>query len=159
MYFNEMFKTGVSHLMSVDCQTGIEYNIWGISKLTNVIIDKFNNRYPSFHNQAGDMGQHELIYDINQLKNQYERPRVLKPREYSEMEEFFQGVINWWIRRERKSPLSIKRYIALARRMANHPIFPVNWLEPDKERMADQLVAYFDYVEEYEGATPHRLRN
>lgn len=83
------------------------------------------------------------ILDVEQLTN----PNLLHPSDFETQEELFNAIKHWWIFKYRKKEKTINDRLRYARKMAKHPIFPVNWLEFDPVQIINYLEhrEYIDY--------------
>ncbi len=71
------------------------------------------------------------------------RPRIINPEDYKTVDELLDACEVWWIYRKRNRRTTWRKYRNLLKDMADHPIFPVNFFNPNP----DQVVAYLDLKE------------
>jgi integrase len=106
------------------------------------------------HQDVEEMGEQGYVkgkLDVEKLKNPY----ILAPSEYSTKQELFDAIKQWWIFKRRKNKNTVKKRIPMAKRMSNHPVFPINW----NELNPSQIIAYLEYREYKEGAGKNAIRN
>ena len=109
-------------------------------------------RYPLLDGE--DMGELTYVkqnFNVEKLENPY----ILNPDDYKTQQEMFNAITHWWIFKKRRNEHTVKKRLPIAKRMAKHPIFPVNW----KEIQKNQTIAYLDHREYYENAGKHAIRN
>jgi len=82
--------------------------------------------------------------DVEKLTNPY----ILNPLKYSNFEELTNAIKHHWIYKRRNKPETIQKYIRTMKRMANHPVFPINWFDINP----NQIIAYLEHREYTEEA-------
>lgn len=102
-------------------------------------------------NNSQKKGKVSVNPDYDLEKNyQFENPIKLDPKTATSEQVSFHAE-RW----QRLSKSSIEHRLRCARRMAKHPIYPINFNNPSY----DQFIAYMDYRERYEGASGYALMN
>lgn len=101
-----------------------------------------------------------LTYDVEKKFNveKFKNPYILNPADYETQQEFFDAIEHWWIFRYRKKERTIKDRVRYAKKMSEHPLFPINW----KELNPNQIIAYLEnkeYNEYPDGKGKHQIRN
>lgn len=96
----------------------------------------------------------ELGYEIKQ-KFEFEKPRIIDPTQYDNIDDLYKAVKRHWIRRLRNKEVTINKRIRRAKAMSKHLVFPIDFFDLNP----DQVVAHLDYREEIENATPDSIRN
>jgi len=74
----------------------------------------------------------------------YKKPRKVNPKDHQTVDELLSAVRFWWLKRYRKADSTWRKYRGALKRMAEHPIFPVDLFDPNP----DQVVAQLDYIED-----------
>ena len=94
-----------------------------------------------------EMGEHDHVkqnHDVEKLTNPY----IIDPAKYNTFEELTNAIKHHWIYKRRNKPETIQKYIRIMKRMANHPVFPVNWFDLNP----NQIIAYLEHREYTENA-------
>ena len=95
----------------------------------------------------------DLAYE---LKTRFEQnPNIINPTKYSSVPELFNAVAQHAHRRQRLSSSTIDHRLRCARRMQQHPVFPINFSNLNYE----QFSAYMQYREDIENAEHFALKN
>ena len=80
----------------------------------------------------------------------------INPDDYETQEELFEAIKYWWIHKYRKKESTIIQRLRDARRMARHPIFPIDFKKFDP----NQIIAYLEYREKELGEKgKHQIKN
>ena len=82
----------------------------------------------------------------------------INPDDYQTQEELFEAVRYWWIYKYRKKESTIKQRLRDAKRMSEHPVFPVDWKRFDP----NQIIAYLEYREYHDFKNEygkHQIKN
>ncbi len=101
-----------------------------------------------------DMGDQDYVNKESNVE-QFKNPYILKPDEYKNQEELFNAIKYWWIHKKRKSENTVKKRIAIAKRMNKHPVFPIDL----KQLNPNQIIAYLEHREYTENAGKCAIRN
>lgn len=130
-----------------------QQNAWGgdIQKGSNTFQYRgLNNRECKPRKVDGEaMGEFRNVsINLSDVEKSQYNPYILDPLSNKSYDELFESVEIWWIRRKRRSPNTVKKRIAIAKRLSQHPLFPIDWfhLSPN------QILLYLDYREQVEKA-------
>jgi len=112
-------------------------------------ISDINTTHNELGNGMQDVERTKFL-DVGEVKNPY----IIRPDEYQTQTDLFNAMHDHWLR-IRNMESTILKQLAMAKRMANHHIFPVNWFELNP----NQIIAYLEHREYTEYAGPHAIRN
>jgi len=117
--------------------------------ILNQISQTIENSLP----QNGE-GLVNRTYELKQIFES-ENPRIIKPSDYDSIESLSKAVKNHWINRLYRKESTITKRIRRVRYMANHPVFPIDFLNFNP----DQAILYLDYRYQYEKASSSAIKN
>jgi integrase len=83
--------------------------------------------------------EEKMLSSIEKFYNPY----LLHTEDFNTQEELFKAIKQWWIYRYRKKESTIQDRLRYAKKMSEHPLFPVNWLEFNPI----QIIRYLDHRE------------
>jgi len=119
------------------------------------VLEKICQKHVEYQDPYGkDMRNLRYVkrkLDIEKYKNPY----ILDPDDYKTEQELFDAIAHWWKTKKRKKESTAKHRMSIARRMSNHPVFPINW----KKLTPEQVIAYLEYREYKENAGKHAILN
>jgi len=93
--------------------------------------------------------------NFSDVKKSNYNPYILDPLENASQDELFESIRSWWVRRQRGSESTIKNRITIAKRLSQHPIFPIDWYDITP----NQIILYLDYIEYTENAGIYAIHN
>lgn len=79
----------------------------------------------------------------------------IRPETMSSHEELWATVQHHWTTIKRKDPGTIQKYLNYIKKAGQHPVVPINWLQPDP----DQILAHLDYIEHQEKTPVWHIKN
>lgn len=125
----------------------IEHKTMMYNKFYEHIQDIYNQEHwnnPLVNNmEAKQRGKRNFI-NVEEPHNEF----ILDPNEYETNQDLFNAVKHWWIFKQRNKEATIKGYLRIAKRMATHNIFPINW----KNLRSEQVINYLEHREYQEHA-------
>jgi integrase len=129
------------------CAVGGDNQEWNI-------LDNICQTIKNLEPQKTGEDQVKQVYEIENIFES-ENPRIIDPSRYDSFDELNRAVKYHWIRRLRNEEETIKKRIRRADKISKHPVFPVNFLDLNP----NQAIAYLDYRELKEGASPIAILN
>lgn len=149
-----------------------------IEKMNKIISPNDDSNLSHFHevggehkvcdisNQVGDInlktsvptvGGKDMVNQSYEVVNHFEseNPRIIDPSKYSSFDELCNAIKYHWVRRLRNEEETIVNRLRRARSISQHSIYPVDFLH----LTADQAIAFLDYRELEEKASPVAIKN
>ena len=85
------------------------------------------------------------LYNVEELKPRIDDSKLLIPLHVDRLkfetpEQLYKAITGWWTDIKDRSPKTIKSRITNARSMANHSVYPVDWLKFEPEQIINQLI-------------------
>jgi len=106
--------------------------------------------------QGGVMNRVKSYLDAYARGERVRTINNINPDDYETQEELFEAIKYWWIHKYRKKESTIIQRLRDARRMARHPIFPIDFKKFDP----NQIIAYLEYREKELGEKgKHQIKN
>jgi integrase len=132
-------------------------NAGGVLKRPCKVERRLGWRHHIEYQRLNSLHGKDMVNLAYELRKNFDRnnPIVIRPGQYNSLPELFNAVNNHAKRWQRLSDGTIDHRLRCARRMARHPVFPINFFNLDY----NQFIAYMQYREDYEGANHFALKN
>jgi len=137
---------GSSTFLNTKKKVGVNNQKW---KILNQLGQNINR--PRSHMAVEEMGEFGHVKaSFNVEKSFGKTINNIDPTQFESHEELYNKIEEWWIKKYRKKETTIKSRITDAKRMARHPVFPINWIEFNP----NQIITYLEYREHNEFKPP-----
>jgi len=128
--------------------------VGGKNKVWRQILENIGQKHVESFVPHRDVG--EMVNLAYELKKNFEcNPIKINPQCFESTPELFNAVADHAKRWQRLEQSTIEHRMRYARRMAKHPVFPINFFNLDY----NQFIAYMQYREDYEHAGYFALKH
>lgn len=132
----------------------------GTSKNCRRVIEKASTNRIEHNTQRNGEELVKESYALKQVFNVEKSQTIntIDPTRYATQQELFDDIRYWWVFKNRKKESTITRRLHYAKKMSEHPVYPVNWIEFNP----NQIIAYLEHREyiDYQGTRgKHQIRN
>ena len=122
VYVTKVYKNKVDNLLPQNNEVEGDKEEWKSKKEVGLNID----HYPKKDGKDMVIRNH-CETRFPEVEN-FVSHKLVDPTKYNDQEELFNAIKTWWIRTYKKKETTIKRRLDYARKMSEHPIYPINWI-------------------------------